>query len=103
MKKTQAVIYLAKRARDILTWNGWKKVGVVNGAQGTVYDIIYGEDQGPPTTPIAIPVRFKTVSEGGIYRGPSYVAVVDCKRTQFSLDLAYTTTIHKSHGLTCRS
>ena len=39
------------------------KAGVVNGAQGTVYDIIYGEGQGPPNMPIAILVRFKTVSD----------------------------------------
>ena len=39
------------------------KAGVVNGAQGTVCDIIYGEGQGPPNMPIAILVRIKTVSE----------------------------------------
>ena len=39
------------------------KEGVVNGAQGTVYDIIYREGQGPPNMPISILVRFKTVSE----------------------------------------
>ena len=75
MSNLQAVIYLAKGARVMCTWNGWKKAGVVNGAQGTVYDIIYGEGQGPGpnTTPVAILVRFKTVAKGGNYRGPSYV------------------------------
>ena len=63
-------------------------------AQGTVCDIIYGVGQGSPAKLNAIPVRFKTVSEGGIYRGPSYVAVVECKRTQFLLDLANATAIH---------
>ena len=38
------------------------KAEVVNGAQETVNDIIYGEGQGPPNMPIAILVRFKTVS-----------------------------------------
>ena len=73
---------------------------MVNGAQGTVHDIIYGDGLGPPNTPIAILVRFKTVSEGGIYRCSSYADVLDCKRTHFYLDLAYaTTTTHKSQGL----
>ena len=41
------------------------KAGVVNGAQGTIYAVIYGEGQGPPNMPIAIHVRFmfKTVIE----------------------------------------
>ena len=56
------------------TWEGWKKAEVVNGAQGAVCDIIYREDQGPTTTPIAILVRFKAVTEGGNYRGSSYVS-----------------------------
>ena len=81
MDNIQAVLYLAKEARVMCTWNGWKKAGVVNGAQGTAYDIIYGEGQGPPTMPIAILVRVKTASEGGIYRGLSHVAVRDSKRT----------------------
>ena len=81
------------------TWNGWKKAGVVNGAQGTACDIIYGEGQRPPNIPFAILMRFKTASKGIIYRGPSYVAVLDCTRTHFPLDLAYATTIiHKSQG-----
>ena len=101
MDNIQAVIYLVKGARVMCTSDGWKKTGVVNGAQGTVCDIIYGEGQGPPNTPIAILMRFKTVSGGEIYRGPSYVAVHDCKRTHFPLDLAYATTaIHKSQGPT---
>ena len=39
-----------------------EKAGVVNGAQGTACDIIYGEGQGPPNMPIAILVQFKTAS-----------------------------------------
>ena len=89
MNGLYAVIYLVKGARVIYTLNGLKKAGLVNGAQGTVCDIIYGDGQCPPNMPIAVLVRFKKVSEGGIYRGPSYVAVLDCKRTHFPLDLAY--------------
>ena len=39
------------------------KAGVFNGAQGSVYDIIYGEGQGPPNMPVATLVRFRTASE----------------------------------------
>ena len=59
----QAVIYLAKGARVMSTWNGWKKAGVVNGAQETVYDRNHREGQGTPNTHIAILVRFRKVSE----------------------------------------
>ena len=38
MANLQAVIYLAKGARVMCTWNGWKKAGLVNGAQGIVCD-----------------------------------------------------------------
>ena len=34
MDNLQDVIYLAKGARVMCTWIGWKKAGVVNGAQG---------------------------------------------------------------------
>ena len=43
------------------TWNGWEKAGVANGAQGTVCDIIHGEGQGPPTSPIFVLVRRRSV------------------------------------------
>ena len=95
MNNLQAAIHLVKGARVMCSWNGWKKAGVVNGAQGIVYDTIYGDGQGPPNMPIAILVRFKTDSKGEIYRGHSYVAELDCKRTRFPLDLAYATTTHK--------
>ena len=92
MNDLQAVIiWPRKLASCVLGMAG--KEGAVNGSQGTVYDIIYGEDQGPPSMPIGILVRFKTASGGEIYRGPSYLAVLDCKRTHFLLDLAYATTV----------
>ena len=48
MENLQAVLYLAKGARVMCTLYGWKKAGVVNGAQGAVYGIIHGEGQDPP-------------------------------------------------------
>ena len=71
MSTLKAAIYLVKGAHVMCALNGWKKAGVINGAQGTVYDIIYGDGEGPHNMPTAIIVRFKTVSGGGIYRGHS--------------------------------
>ena len=99
----RATLYLAKGARVICTWNGWKVAGLVNGAQGIVHEILYAEGQGPPSMPIAVLEQFPTLAEGGIYRGPSYLTDSEkknreklgtpCTRTQFPLDLAYATTI----------
>ena len=71
MSIPQAVINLDKGARVMSTWNGWKKAGVINGGQGAVKDIIFGEGQGSHDMPLAILVRFKTASKGEIYRDPS--------------------------------
>ena len=62
MSNLQAVIIWPRElASCVLGMAG--KEGAVNGSQGTVYDIIYGEDQGPPSMHIAILVRFKAVIE----------------------------------------
>ena len=94
----RATLYLAKGARVICTWNGWKVAGLVNGAQGIVHEILYAEGQGPPSMPIAVLEQFPTLAEGGIYRGPSYLTDSEkknreilgtpCTRTHFPLDLA---------------
>ena len=62
MGSLQFVIYLSKEARVMCTWNGWKKAGVINGAQGTLYDIIYGEGQCPPNTPIALATQRRPIN-----------------------------------------
>ena len=58
-----------------------------------------GDGLGLRKMPIASLVRFRTIGESGIYRGHSYVAVLDCKRAQPPLDLAYAAMTHKPQDL----
>ena len=50
----EAFILLARGARVMLTANLQTEIGLVNGSMGTVQDIIFKEDQGPPCLPIAV-------------------------------------------------
>ena len=60
-------ICLARGAPVLLTWNLWTSARLVNGAVGTVVDIVYAEGTAPPDDqPIAVLVDFPD------YRGPSF-------------------------------
>lgn len=62
----EAVVYLTKGDKVILTMNLWTDVGLCNGSLGTVIDFIYSEGQQPPCLPISVLVQFDKE-----YKGPS--------------------------------
>lgn len=106
---------VAKGARVMLTTNLWQPAGLVNGAQGTVYDIAWNAGAKPGEDPPAvIMVDFDS------YDGPSFlttnegrkivpilpvtrdflVGTETCARTQFPLVVSFAITVHKCQSLT---
>lgn len=91
--------------------NIWTRKGLVNGALGTVQDILYEDGaQSPLDPPSIVMVKFDNYGGPGI--GPDnlvpIVSIVKswtkngntCSRQQFPLSVSYACTIHKSQGLT---
>lgn len=112
-KGLEAQLLLAKGARVMLTANVWTQVGLVNGAMGTIQDIIFG-NEGPPSLPIAVFISFDKY-EGPTISNSEGVKVVPivpikrawegkngthCSRLQIPICLAWAVTVHKSQGLT---
>ncbi|KJZ68228.1 hypothetical protein HIM_12379 [Hirsutella minnesotensis 3608] len=106
---------VAKGARVMLTTNLWQPAGLVNGAQGTVYDIAWNAGATPREDPPAvIMVDFDN------YDGPSFLTTNEgrkivpilpvtrdfllgnetCARTQFPLIVSFAITVHKCQSLT---
>lgn len=105
----EAKLKLAKGARVMLNCNIWTEVGLVNGARGEVAEIIYEENEGPPSLPLCVTVKLDD------YSGPSLVngtvpfvtrkeSIVENNETltreMFPLTSAFGITIHKSQGMT---
>ena len=102
-------MFLAKGARVMLTTNLWQKVGLCNGAAGTVYDIVYQEGHAPPNPPITVLVRFDNYSGPPFYNHCVPVTPIAHKwtdgaqqlsRQQLPLTPSYAITFHKSQGQT---
>ncbi len=100
----------------MLTVNLQTEIGLVNGSMGTVQDIIFQEDQGPPSLPIAVLISFDNYNGPTIpnLEGKSVVPIAPirrtwigksgaiCSRLQLPVRLAWAITVHKSQGLTLK-
>jgi hypothetical protein len=112
-KGLEAELLLARSARVMLTANLWVSTGLVNGAMGTITDILFKEKPEDTSLPTVILVSFDK------YHGPTLtklegIPVVPitpirrmwegksglCSRLQLPLSLAWAITAHKSQGLT---
>ena len=111
-----AELDLAVGSRIMLTENIWTACGLVNGAFGTVRDIVWPAYTTNPRDypPTALLIQFDQ------YTGPPflqyddgsevvpilrscrefYLNGVQCSRTQFPITIAYAMTVHKAQGLT---
>ena len=107
-------IKIANGCRVLLTRNLWQEAGLTNGAVGEIKYIVYLENEGPPSLPHMIIVRFEQ------YIGPSYlgddeekcVPLVpmehhwtskqkeDCIRKMLPIKPGYAISIHSSQGAT---
>ncbi|CAB4022742.1 Hypothetical predicted protein, partial [Paramuricea clavata] len=62
-----AVLFLSAKAEVMLTCNLWAEVGLCNGSFGTIEQIWFAENMGPPNLPIAVLVHFNS------YSGPAFL------------------------------
>jgi len=112
-KGLESRLLLARGAKVMLRTNLWMEAGLVNGSVGTIRDIVFEEDQGPPSLPIAVLVEFDGYTGPGIVSEEGFKVVPitpvrhtweskkgTCSRLQVPICLAWAITVHKNQGLT---
>ena len=62
-----AVLFVSTKAEVMRTCNLWAEVGLCNGSFGTIEQIWFAENMGPPNLPIAVLVHFHS------YSGPAFL------------------------------
>ncbi|KAK3907761.1 ATP-dependent DNA helicase [Frankliniella fusca] len=101
------ILFLSIGCRVMLKRNLWVEGGLVNGAIGTLIDIVYKSPD--DESPFALIIKFDSyygpvMNNGGIpiirYTNSWYMKNILCSRNMFSIILAYAVTIYKSEGLT---
>ena len=110
----QNKLKIANGCKVILRTNLWREMGLVNGAQGKIWKIIYSPGRTPPDLPDCVLVeipQFLGESPKGIEK-PKIVPIVPIERSWWSakdkvmysrralpIDDAYGITIHSSQGM----
>lgn len=61
-KDLEAQLLLARGTRVMLRANLWTELGLVNRSMGIIQEIIFEENQGPPSLPIAVLIEFDNYS-----------------------------------------
>ena len=101
----EAVLFLSAKAEVMLTSNLWTEVDLCNGSLGTIEQIWFGENMGPPNLPVAVLVHFPQLLWPCIPRCPKCIPVPPkmfewMSRQQVPLRLRYAMTIHMSQRQT---
>ncbi|KAF5195646.1 Atp-dependent dna helicase pif1 [Thalictrum thalictroides] len=112
-KGLEKVLYLSIGARVMLRANLCTQYGLVNGAMGTIVDIVYASGCGSPfDIPLAIMVDFDSYCGLPFRSGTNIVPIApqtsnwktssgtSCQRNQLPVVLSWAITVHKSQGLT---
>jgi len=103
------ILYLSLGCRVMLRQNLNVSLGLVNGSLGTVIDLIYKENKGPPQVPLFVIVKFDGFDGFESIDGNVPITVFQCiwysngkrcSRAQIPLSLSWACTIHKSESLT---
>ena len=112
----EAQLLLIRGARIMLTANLWTEARLVNSSMGTIQDLLFKENQGPPSLPIAVLISFDNYTGPTIsnLEGERVVPIVPIRRTwesksrviclrlQIPVCLAWAITVYKSQGLTLK-
>ncbi|KAL5725506.1 hypothetical protein ACHQM5_008644 [Ranunculus cassubicifolius] len=107
------VLLLSIGARVMLKSNLHTQSGLVNGAMGTVVDIVYGPGcKSPIDIPLSVMIKFDNYTGSHFRSNTTVIPIppqtshwksstgISCSRTQIPIVLCWAITIHKSQGLT---